>query len=130
MDDANEADEEAITTTTTTGGAKKADVDDLWASMNAESSGRGGARKGNHAPAPAAPAPAPAPAASKVDDLWVDWHPGGRISWSKERLPTKDDEMHKVYKWMLNSVDNAAKHATGQSDSESHCKTVMYTVGQ
>ena len=67
---------------------------------------------------------------SKVDDLWVDWHPGGRISWSKERLPTKDDEMHKVYKWMLNSVDNAAKHATGQSDSESHCKTVMYTVGQ
>ena len=67
---------------------------------------------------------------SKVDDLWVDWHPGGRISWSKERLPTKDDEMHKIYKWMLTSVDNAAKHATGQPDSESHCKTVMYTVGQ
>ena len=66
---------------------------------------------------------------AKVDDLWLDWHPT-RISWSQEKLPTLDIEMHKIYKWMLSTVENSAKHKTGTADPESHCKTVMYTVGQ
>jgi hypothetical protein len=66
---------------------------------------------------------------AKVDDLWMDWHPA-RFDWKKAKLPASEIEMHKVYKWMLESMDNSAKHRTGAADPDSHCKTVMYTIGQ
>ena len=66
---------------------------------------------------------------TRVDKLWRDWQPN-RIAWAKERLPTSDAEMYRVYKWMLTSMDNAAKHRTGTADADAHCKTVMFTVGE
>ena len=66
---------------------------------------------------------------TRIDNLWMDWHPN-RITWGKEGLPTSDVEMYKVYKWMLTSMDNAAKHQTGTADPDTHCKTVMFTVGE
>jgi len=65
----------------------------------------------------------------RVDNLWMDWHPT-RIAWAKERLPISDVEMHKMYNWMLTSMDNRAKHQTGTADPDAHCKTAMFTVGQ
>ena len=65
----------------------------------------------------------------RVDNLWMDWHPA-RISWGKEKLPTTETEMHKVYRWMLTSMDNSAKHQTGTASPYAHCKTVMFTVGE
>ena len=65
----------------------------------------------------------------RVDNLWMDWHPN-RIHWGREGLPTSDTELYKVYKWMLTSMDNSAKHQTGTADPDSHCKTVMFTVGE
>ena len=67
---------------------------------------------------------------NKIDNLWVDWHPGNRISWTKAGLPTSDAEMYKVYKWMLTSTDNSAKHRSGTADPDAHCKTVMFTIGE
>jgi len=66
---------------------------------------------------------------AKVDNLWMDWHPN-RIEWKKERLPTSDVEMYHVYKWMLTSMDNSAKHQTGTADPDSHCKTAMFTTSE
>ena len=66
---------------------------------------------------------------TRVDNLWMDWHPT-RISWAKEKLPTTETEMHKVYRWMLTSMDNAAKHQTGTASPDAHCKTVMFTMGE
>ena len=66
---------------------------------------------------------------ARVDNLWMDWHPS-RFDWRKEKLPTSEVEMHKVYKWMLESMDNRVKHQTGTADPDTHCKTVMFTVGQ
>ena len=51
-------------------------------------------------------------------------------TWKKEKLPTSETELYRVYKWMLTSMDNAAKHKTGTADPDSHCKTVMFTTSE
>ena len=42
---------------------------------------------------------------ARVDNLWMDWHPS-RISWAKVRLPISEQEIFKMYNWMLTSMDN------------------------
>lgn len=59
----------------------------------------------------------------KADDLWVEWHGGGRINWQTLGLPQREDAMQKVYSWMLRSVGGNKIVVPG--DLSPHCRTFL-----
>ena len=59
----------------------------------------------------------------RVDNMWVEWHGGGRLNWRTLRLPTHEGEMQKVYRWMLSSV--GSRDIVLPEHLSPHCRTFM-----
>ena len=59
----------------------------------------------------------------KVDNLWVEWHGGGRIDWRTLGLPTHEGEIVKMLSWMLRTVQG--RQIVTRHDLSPHCRTYL-----
>ena len=61
----------------------------------------------------------------KVDNIWVEWHGGGRINWRTLGLPANEKEVQTVYEWMIRHVGN--RNPMTPQELSPHCRTFMGT---
>ena len=59
----------------------------------------------------------------KVDNLWIEWHGGGRINWKSLNLPMQEAQMQKMYTWLLSTVQS--RRITTRQDLSPHCRTFL-----
>jgi len=59
----------------------------------------------------------------RVDNLWIEWHDGGRIDWRTMGLPLREDAVQRLYMWMIQSVQD--HRIVTRADLSPHCRTFL-----
>lgn len=59
----------------------------------------------------------------RVDNFWIEWHGGGRVNWRTLGLPVPENEVQKVYSWMMRTVQGNQIVVPG--DLSPHCRTFL-----
>ena len=59
----------------------------------------------------------------RVDNLWVEWHGGGRINWRTMGLPMRESEVQKIYQWMFQTAQG--RTIVIRQDLSPHCRTFL-----